>query len=46
MVGAGRFERAAPCAQDGYWPRAEMPYFKLLAFQTDGAGLLKLIELR
>ena len=33
------------CAQGGFRPRAEVPYFQLLKFQLDGAGLLKVVEL-
>src|ERR1017187_8318432 len=33
MVGAGRFERPTPCAQGGFRPLSEMPYFQLLTLQ-------------
>jgi hypothetical protein len=45
LVGAARFELPTPCAQGGFRPRAEMPYFQLLKFQPDGAGWLKVVEL-
>jgi hypothetical protein len=44
MVGAGRFELPAPCAQGSFRPAVEMPYFQLLTFQVDGATLLQLVE--
>src|ERR1017187_8557302 len=44
LVGAGRFERPTPCAQGGFRPRAEKPYFQLLRLQQDGASLLKPVD--
>ena len=44
MVGAGRFERPTPCAQDRFRPFAETACFLMLTFQADAASLLKLVE--
>jgi hypothetical protein len=33
LVGAGRFERPPPCAQGGFRPVDEVPYFQALTFQ-------------
>jgi hypothetical protein len=40
LVGAGRFERPTPCAQDRNRRAIEMPYFQVLAFHIDTASLL------
>jgi hypothetical protein len=45
LVGAGRFERPTPCAHGGFRPQAEVPYFQLLLFHSDGAALLNNVEL-
>jgi hypothetical protein len=44
LVGAGRFERPTPCAQGGFRPRAEIPCFQVLTFQSDTAALLKSVD--
>src|SRR5262249_54486410 len=43
--GAGRFERPTPCAQGGFRPLSEMPYFQHVLFQRDAGSLLKAVEL-
>jgi hypothetical protein len=45
LVGAGRFERPTPCAQDGRSDFAKIPYFQRILFQRDAASLLKAVEL-
>src|SRR5579863_6008518 len=44
MVGAGRFERPTPCAQDGFRSPANSACFQLLAFQAVAAILLRRVE--
>jgi hypothetical protein len=45
LVGAGRFERPTPCAQDGFQRFAKCPYFQMAAFIGDARSLLKAVEL-
>jgi len=33
LVGAGRFERPTPCAQDGFRHSAKIVYFQRILFQ-------------
>ena len=44
LVGAARFELAAPCAQGKFRQSSKTAYFQLLSFQADVASLLKLID--
>jgi len=44
LVGARGFEPPTPCAQGGWKPVGEMPYFQLITFQVAAAGLLKSVE--
>jgi hypothetical protein len=44
LVGAGRFERPTPCAQDGFWPAPETACFQAFLFQADAASVLNSVE--
>src|SRR5258706_9245118 len=44
LVGAGRFERPTPCAQDGFRHRLEAVCFQCFLFQWDTSSLLKGVE--
>jgi len=44
LVGAGRFERPTPCAQDGFRLSAEIACFQSLHFKRITVGMLKLAD--
>ena len=43
LVGAGRFERPTPCAQDRFRQTAKIVCFQLLLFQADVGTQLRIV---
>jgi hypothetical protein len=44
LVGAERFKRPTPCAQDGFRPAPEIVYFQCLLFQAVAVDLLNDVD--